>query len=318
MFYKDKVVLVTGGTGFVGSHIIQELIGTGAIIKAVNHERPLLIEDDRVEYVTGDLSNLDDCRRVLKGVDYVFHAAGAVAAAPVTAVNPMAAIATNLILTVQALQAATVENVKRFLLFSSSTGYPAFEHPVKEEEFWEGPTHPVYFGYGWMRRYLERLGEFCSQKSDMEVLLVRPTAVYGPRDNFDLKTCHVIPALIRRAVEGCDPYEVWGTGKEIRDFLHVRDLARGCLLMMEKAADCDPINIGYGTPVTIKEIVDIIVSASGHKPSKVIFDSSKPTAIPVRMTETSKAEKVLGFKPEITLESGLQETVCWFRETYVK
>ena len=191
MFYKDKIVLVTGGTGFVGTHIIQELLKNGAKVRVSLHERPMIIQDESIETIKADLTIQEDCLNAVKGVDYVFHAAGAVAAAGVTAGNLMPAITTNLILTVRMLEAAWSEKVDRFLLFGSSTAYPAADHPIKEEEMWSGPTYSSYFGYGWMRRYLERIGEFVSSKSDMKIALVRPTAVYGRRDNFDPATSHV-------------------------------------------------------------------------------------------------------------------------------
>ena len=318
MFYQGKVVLVTGGTGFVGTHLVQELLKCGAKVRVSVHRRPLIIEDERIETINADLTKQEDCLAAVKGVDYVFHAAGAVAAAAVTAGNSMAAINTNLILTAQMLQAAWSGNVDRFLLFSSSTGYPATDYPVKEEEMWSGPTHPSYFGYGWMRRYLERLGEFVVSKSNMKIALVRPTAVYGRWDNFDPATSHVIPALIRKAVEKQNPYEVWGSGEEIRDFLHITDLARGCLLMLEKYATCAPVNIGYGKAVTIREIVRIILEAAGYETATVAFNTSKPTAIPFRMVDTSKAKKILGFEPEVSLEGGLKDTVEWYAENRAK
>jgi len=314
MFYKDKIVLVTGGTGFVGTHIVQELLEQEAKVRVPIHNRSLVIKDGNIETIQADLTNNQDCMLAVEGVDYIFHAAGAVAAAGVTAGNPMSAITTNLVLTVRMLEAAWAAGVKRFLIFSSSTGYPAKEHPVKEEEFWAGQTHQVYFGYGWMRRYLERLAEFVASKSDMKIAIVRPTAVYGRFDNFDPVTSHVVPALIRKAVERLDPYEVWGSGEEVRDFLHVRDLARGCLLMLEKHAVCDPVNIGYGKTVTIKEVVQLILDTADYKDAKVVFNTSKPTAIPFRMVDTSKAKSTLGFEPEISLEEGLHDTVQWFKQ----
>jgi GDP-L-fucose synthase len=313
MFYRGKTVLVTGGTGFVGAHIVTELLKQDAKVRVPVHHRSPIIADKRIEAVKADLTKPDDCSAVVAGVDYVFHAAGAVAAAGVMSTNPMSAITPNLILTVQMLHAASTANVDRFLIFSSSTAYPAADYPIKEEEMWEGPTYPFYFGYGWMRRYFERLGEFVASKSNVKVAIVRPTAVYGRWDNFDLQTSHVIPALIRKAVERADPYEVWGSGNEVRDFLHVSDLARGCLLMLEKSANCDPINIGYGNVITIKDIVKAILAAADYSGAKVVFNSSKPSAIPFRMVDTSKAKRILGFAPEISLEEGIKDTVEWFR-----
>jgi GDP-L-fucose synthase len=313
MFYKGKKVLVTGGTGFVGTHIVEELLKQDALVRVPVHERKLVIEDNRIETMPADLTKLEDCVAVATGVDYVFHAAGAVAAVGVMAKNPMSAITSNLILTIQMLQAAWTAGVDRFLVFSSSTAYPAADYPIKEEELWEGPTYPFYFGYGWMRRYFERLGEFVASKSKVKVAIVRPTAVYGRWDDFDLETGHVIPALIRKAVDRVDPYEVWGSGDEVRDFLHVSDLARGCLLMLEKCADCDPVNIGLGKAVTIKEIIQNILKAADYSDARIVFDTSKPSAIPFRMVDISKARRLLGFEPKISLEDGLKDTVEWFK-----
>jgi GDP-L-fucose synthase len=318
MFYKNKVVLVTGGAGFVGTHFVEELLRQGALVRIPVHQRAPIVHDARIETVQADLTQLEDCRRTMRGVRYVFHAAGAVSAAAVTASNPMSAITTNLVLTAMTMQGAWMEGVERFLVFSSSTGYPAADHAITEEEMWTGPTYPAYFGYGWMRRYLERLSEFVASKSSMKIALVRPTAVYGRWDNFDPITSHVIPALIRRAVEKQNPYVVWGTGDEVRDFLHITDLVRGCLLMLEKHATCDPVNLGYGKVVTVKQIVQIILKAAGHEGAKLKFDTTKPSTIPFRMVDTSKAKRLLCFEPQVTLEDGLTDTVRWYVETFCK
>ena len=290
-FYEGKVVCVTGGTGFIGRHIVDELLAQGAYVRIPVHRRPLPVIDDRIQGIDADLFNEKDCRKTTEGVDYLFHAAGSIGAASVSALMQMDSITQNLVLTANILKAAWVSNVKRVLLFSSSTIYPVADHPVKEEEGWSGPVHPSYLGYGWMRRYLEKLGEFVAEKSGMQIALVRPTAVYGRHDNFDPAASHVIPALIRRAVEREYPYVVWGTGNEVRDFLHVTDLARGCLLMLEKYASCDPVNLGSARDITIRELVYLILSAAEHENAKVIFDATKPVTIPFRMVDTTKAKK---------------------------
>lgn len=318
MFYKDKLVLVTGGTGFVGIHIVEELLKAGARVRIPVHRRPLMIDHPAIEKVHADLMKEEDCQNVVKDVDYVFHAAGAVSSAAVTVAGPMEAITTNLILNARMLQAAWSARVKRFLIFSSSTGYPAVDYPVKEDQMWTAQPHPVYFGYGWMRRYLEILGEFVASKSDTKVAIVRPTAVYGRWDNFDPLTGHVVPALIKRAVAGENPFIVWGTGDEIRDFLHISDLAKGCLLMLEKHAVSDPVNIGYGAGITIKKIVTVILDCAGRRGLKIIFDSSKPTTIPVRLVDISKAKKLLGFEPKVSFEEGMRDLVNWYVESIKK
>ncbi|MGQ4809212.1 dTDP-4-oxo-6-deoxy-D-allose reductase [Candidatus Entotheonellaceae bacterium PAL068K] len=317
MFYHGKRVLVTGGTGFIGLHLVQALRQQGATVRVPLHQRSLRLPDAGLETIPADLTRLEDCQAVARGMDYVFHAAGAVAAAAVTVSNPMAAITTNLVLTAHILQAAWTEGVERALLFGSgTTAYPPADYAIKEEEMWSGPTYPAYFGYGWMRRYLERLSEFVATQSSLKIALVRPTAVYGRWDNVDPATSHVIPALIRRAIAKQNPYEVWGTGEEVRDFLHVTDLARACLLMLEKYATCDPVNIAYGKGVTIAEVVHRILAAAHHSQATVQFDASKPSTIRFRMVDTSKAKKVLGFEPQVSLAEGLSDTVKWYEQTY--
>ncbi len=314
IFYSGKTVLVTGGSGFVGSHIVEALVRQGARVRVPIHKRAVDLENTAVETFRADLQREEDCMEAVKGVDYVFHAAGSVGSASLKVDKAMASITGNLIMTSLMLQAAWSGKVKRFLLFGSSTGYPVSDHPVKEEEMWEGPPFEGYWGYGWMRRYLERLGEFVHSQSGVKVALARPTAVYGRRDNFEPDSSHVIPGLIRRAVEREDPFEVWGSGKEVRDFLHVSDLARGCLLLLEKHAECDPVNIGYGGGTTIRELARVVLGAAGHGGARVVFNASRPTAIPVRVVDTSKAKKILGFDPAVSLEEGVKDTVEWYVE----
>lgn len=312
-YFDNKLVVVTGASGFVGTHFVDALIRRNARVRAVVRQRKMNVQNEGLEIVTADLTRQEDCLRVMEGVDYVIHAAGAVSAAATTSDNPMNAITINLVLAAQVLQAAWTQKVKRFLLFSSSTGYPAADHPIKEEEMWTGPTYPGYFGYGWMRRYLERLGEFVASKSSVQIALVRPTAIYGPWDNFDPVTSHVFPALIRKAVERMDPYEVWGTGEEVRDVLHVTDLVRGSLLLLEKYAVCDPVNIGSGQAIKIKNIVRVILKAADYDDARVVYNTSKPSTIPVRMVDITKCRRLLGFEPQIELHDGMRATVAWYR-----
>jgi GDP-L-fucose synthase len=314
MFFERRLSLVTGGTGFIGTHLAKALLDQGGRVRLAVHQRPPILTDPRIEIMRADLTRQEDCLAAMKGVDFVFHAAGAVSGLGVTADHTMAGITTNLNLTAQVMQAAWTTNVGRILLFSSSTAYPASDHPIREEEMWNGPPHPSYLGYGWMRRYFERLAEFAANHSGLGIALVRPTAVYGPHNDFRPATSHVIPALVRKAVEKLNPFEVWGIGDEMRDFLHVTDFVRGCLLTMEKHAVCDPINIGYGSALPIRRVVEIILKAAGHSDAEVRFDATKPTAIPVRLVDTSKAKRLLGFEPQIRIETGLRDLVNWYAQ----
>jgi len=315
MFYRDKRVLVTGGTGFVGTHLVHELLKQGAHVRIPVHHRPPVVTDPRIETVSADLTKSEDCLSVMEGIDYVLHAAGAVGAAGVLPAHQLDGIAVNLILTSRVLQGAWNAGVERLMLLSSSTVYPAFSHSVREREAWDGPPHPTYMGYGWMKRYLEKLAEFAASRSSLKIAVVRPTAVYGRWDNFNPHTGHVIPSLIMRAVRREEPFVVWGTGDEVRDFLHITDLVRGCLLALERYAVCDPINIGCGETVTIRQIVAAVLKAAGQEGVKVVFDAGKPTTIPFRSVDISRARAILGFKPTVSLEEGLKDTVEWYVET---
>lgn len=313
-FYRDKRVLVTGGTGFIGRHLVMDLLAQAAHVVVPVHQRRLPPDLRGVDAPTADLTRPEDCLRVTQGVDHVFHAAGAVAGAGASGAEIMSAIVTNLTLTAHVLDAAWKNQVSRCLVFSSSTVYPSLEHPVREEDTSSGPPDDAYFGYGWMRRYVERLSEFVSRSSPMRVAIVRPTAVYGRHDDFDRATSHFVPALVRRAVERVHPYEVWGTGDETRDLVHVTDLARGCLLALQKHACADPINIGSGTAISVRDVVRIILDAAEYSDATVVFNPGRPGTIRSRMVDCTKARAVLGFQPLLPLEDGIRDTVRWYRE----
>ena len=313
-FYRDRLVLVTGGAGFVGGHFVEELLRRGARVRVPIHQRPMWVGHDRVESVAADLTRREDCQRVCHRVDAVVHAAGHVGAAGVGPFSVMSGIAANLTLTANMLEAAWAEEVHRVLVFSSSTAYPPVEHPVKEEEMWTCEPHSAYLGYGWMRRYLEKLCQYVDSQSDVGIAICRPTAIYGRHDNFDPATCHFLPALIHRAVKRERPFVVWGTGKEVRDILHVADLVRGGLLLLAKRAVLDPINIGAGQGTTIREVAQLVLEAAGHD-AEIVFDDTKPSTIPIRRADVSKARHLLGFTPQVALAEGIKDTVEWYKQT---
>jgi GDP-L-fucose synthase len=309
MFYHGKQVLVTGGSGFVGSHLVEALLTKGAKVRVPIHHHSLRVGRGVVEEVPADLMSYEACLNLLDGIDYVFHAAGSVGAAGVGPSDQMALINENLQLAGNIMRACWEAGTERLLLYGSSTGYPDVQYQVREEEMWDGPPHPAYMGYGWMRRYLEKIAEFVSSRSSLKIALVRPTAIYGERDASQ----HVIPSLIRRALSKEDPLLLWGDGSEVRDFLHVADLVRGSLMLLEKHAVCDPVNIGYGETCTIREVLSMILRYSGYTGCRVHCDESKPSTIRYRAVSIDKAKQLLGFAPQITLEEGLSRTVAYYQ-----
>lgn len=312
--FKDKLVVVTGGSGFIGTHYIEELLDRQARIRTHTHEKPMKLNDERVEVLPNiNLENIDDCRRLVKGADYVIHAAGKIGH-PSFIARDFQATLNQISVISNVLDACVSAGVKGFLDINSSTGYPDRRYPIKEDEFWDDEPYISYYGYGWMRRYREKVLEHASHISDMKIGICRGTAIFGPHDNFNLKTCHVVPALIKRVLSGEDPFTAWGSPDVVRDFLYVKDVVRGALLVLEKGESMKPYNLGYGSTVTIGDILTIILRVTAKTP-EVVWDNSKPTTIPFRMVSTERLNTELGFKPEYTFEEGIRETVEWFKES---
>ena len=312
--FKNKKVVVTGGSGFIGTHFIQELLNRGATVITHTHKNPLKIQDERIEVVENiDLETLDGALNLIVGADYVIHTAGYIGHPSSIATDfQIARNQINVITNV--LDACYQAGIEGFLDLNSSTGYPDRRYPITEDEYWDDEPYISYYGYGWMRRYREKVMEHTSHLTDMKIGIARGTAIFGPHDNFDLKTCHVVPALVKRVLSGEDPFAVWGSPDVVRDFLYVKDVVKGCLLVLENGESMRPYNVGYGSTVTIGDIVDVILKVTGKTP-KVEWDNSKPTTIPFRMVSTERITNELGFKPDYTFEEGMRETVDWYLET---
>lgn len=314
-FFKNKNVVVTGGSGFIGSHFLNELVKRGANVKTHTFKSPLQVESTGIEVIENiDLTKLDDCIKLIEGAEYVIHCGGAVAH-PSTVPTDVQISLAQLNLIGNVLEACAKTKVKRFLDLNSSTGYPDIRKPLTEDEFWVDEPYKSYYGYGWMRRYREKLMEHVSKFSGLEIALARCTAIFGPYDNFNLKTCHVVPALIKRHVLNQEnPFTVWGSPDVVRDFLYVKDVVNGALLILEKGKSMRPYNLGYGGGITIGEIVDTILKVTKETPT-VEWDASKPTTIPFRAVSTERIQNELGFKPTYTFEEGMKETIDWFKSS---
>ncbi len=310
MNYQDKTIVVTGGSGMIGTHMIEELLRRGADVRTHIHKSPLKIDDDRIEILYDiDLTNIDDCIELIDGADYVIHLAGMIA-------NPKY-VPTDFQITLNQITCLTNVidacqrcGVEKFIDLNSGTGYPLKDYPLKEEEYWDDEPYISYYGYGWMRRYREKVLEHCSHISDMEIYISRTTAVFGPHDNFDLETSHVIPALIKRSLKGENPFVVWGTPDVVRDFIYVEDVINGMLLIMDKGNPMEPYNLGSGESITIGRLVESVLTAGDLK-LNVEWDSTKPTTIPFKLADISKITE-LGFVPKYTFEQGIKKTIEWY------
>ncbi|HPG00746.1 MAG TPA: NAD(P)-dependent oxidoreductase [Kiritimatiellia bacterium] len=313
-YLSGKNVLVTGGAGFIGGNLVRRLADAGAKVRATLHKSQPAKRDVRVEYVTADLLREDECAGVCADMEYVFLCAANTSGAAVMEKTPLVHLTPNLIMNARMLEAAYTAGVNKTLFISSNTVYPVSDEPVKEDdcrnEFFE-----KYFVVAWMKRFTEIMCEMYATKikKPMQTVVVRPANAYGPGDKFDWETSHVLPALIRRVVERHAPIRVWGDGKDIKDFIYVEDLVDGLLMAMEKINGFDPINIASGKGYRLCDILDLIIKIDGYAGAKVEYDASKPTMIPKRLIDASKAKGLIGFEACTSMEEGLRKTIAWYK-----
>ena len=315
--FKNAKVLVTGGAGFVGINLINRLLDEGAQVRATLYNKDPVIKDHRIEYIRGDLRLEEDCEKVVDGMDYIFMCAANTSGAKVMSTTPLVHLTPNMLMNIQMLQAAYTFGVKKFLFISTNTVYPLTDFAVKESDV----TNEFYESYhivAWMKRFTEIVCEMYTNRirEPMKTVVVRPGNLYGPYDKFDWEKSKVIPAIMRRAIERHNPFEVWGDGMDLKDFLYIDDCIDGLMLAMEKLEEFEPINIASGIPVTIREVLAEILKSSEYTDADVQYDSSKPTMIPKRMIDISLAKEKLGFEPKVPLKDGIKRTVEWYKDYY--
>src|SRR3989344_985597 len=308
-FFESKKVLVTGGAGFIGTNLLLKLLEKGATVRATIHKKPSQIKDLKVEFVKADLTKPADCKRVVRGIDHVFMCAANTSGAAVIEKTPLAHVTPNVIMNSLMLEAAHKANVKKFLFISSNTVYPLTDYAVDEDDV-NYTLYEKYFPVGWMKLFTEKMCEMYSTKikNPMTTIVVRPGNIYGPYDHFDLESSHVIPALIKKVIEKQTPLAVWGDGKDIKDFIYAEDLVDGLLLAMEKINTFDPVNIASGKPTAIRYVLQTILRVENYKNPKIVFNSLKPTMIPIRLINIDKAGNILGFSPKTSIEIGIKKT----------
>jgi GDP-L-fucose synthase len=316
-FFAGQSVLVTGSTGLTGNSLVNALLDAGADVRATVHRRTPRFTDDRIEIMECDLTDANDCRRAVDGVKYVFHAAVNISGAGSMGASPMDLVTPNVVMDAQMLKASYDAQVEKFLTFGSSTSYPdTGDRPVKEEEILQGQPYEKYYFVGWMKRFTEILNEMYSRlRTPMTTIVLRPANIYGPHDDFQPATSHVTSALIRKAVERQNPFEVWGTGDDIRDLLYVDDLADASLLAMAKFDTYMTMNIGLGKGHSVNEILALILEIDEYDDAEIVMRADQPTMIPIRLIDVGFAEQAMGFRAKTSLKKGLTKTIDWYRES---
>lgn len=317
-FWSGKKVLISGGSGFIGSHVSELLVKKDAKVSILDHvkkENIVSIIND-VELIEGDIADIRTGQEACKDKDIVINMAARVGGIEYNRTHQGSILRENLLIACNMLEAARLAQVERFTEVSSACVYPKDAIiPTPEEEGFRSEPEPTNSGYGWGKRMGELLSKYYQEQYGMKIGIVRPYNAYGPRDHFDPKISHVIPALIKRVFDGEDPLVIWGSGNQTRAFLYVEDLAQGILLAAEKHNQADSINLGTDEEISIKDLIKTILVLSNSK-RQVIFDTTKPDGSPRRNSDNTKASKLIGFEAITKLEEGLRKTINWYKENY--
>jgi GDP-L-fucose synthase len=310
--WEGKRVVVTGGAGFLGSFVVETLRARGASQVAVPRS---------AEY---DLRTRDGIARLLTEArpDVVIHLAAHVGGIGANREHPAEFFYDNLMMGVQLFHACWRADVSKFVSVGTVCSYPKFARvPFVEEDLWGGYPEETNAPYGLAKKMLLVQAQAYHAQYGYRSLFLLPVNLYGPRDDFDPSSSHVIPALIRKCVEardaGADHIEVWGTGSATREFLYVEDAALGIVLAAERHDDCDPINLGSGMEIAIRDLVPMIAKLSGFE-GEIVWDRSKPDGQPRRCLDTSKARERFGFEASTPFEEGLARAIRWYEESRQK
>ncbi len=303
--FRGKTALVTGGTGLIGRQVVAILCDAGSHVRAVSLDN--LNIDTRAEHIYGDLTNYDFCKEVVKGVDFVFHLAGIKGSIEVTKSKPASFFVPLLMFNTNVLEASRVNKVKK-LVYTSSIGAYSSAEVFKESDNLEGP--PMDMFPGWAKRMAElQIKAYKIQYGMDNFSVVRPCNVYGPGDNFDPDNAMVIPSLMHRIYHKENPVMIWGDGTAVRDFAYSRDVAEGVILALYHGTKTGFVNLGSGTGVTIRALVETLRSFIDFN---YHFDTTKPSGFPKRVMDLSLAEKLIDYQPKTSLLEGLKETWDWF------
>ena len=313
-FYNKKNVLVTGAAGITGHSAVKRLLDDGANVRAaVYSNRKLNIKHPNLEVIQCDLMKHEDCMSVLKDMDICFNFVAFIKGAKgqSDSKNSLDLVRNNLFPSINMFDAAVRSKLDRFGFVGSSTMYPDVSYAVNEDEAYNSEPHKLYRGVGWMKRYSEKVIEYYNSISTTKFGMIRTTAIYGPNDAFN-DNGHVIPQLILKADSYMNPFEVWGDGNQIRDFIYVDDVVDGLMTVVEKNPNATPYNVATGKGTSVKELVETITDIYGYSP-EFKYDTTKPTMIPIRLVDVSRIKNELGWQSKYSLRDGLENTINWHK-----
>ena len=308
---REKRVVVTGGGGFLGSFLVDRLRQLGCERVMVPRKREF------------DLTTMDGIEKMFAAFqpEVIFHLAAVVGGIGANKVNPGSFFYQNAIMGIQLIEAARIHRVEKTIVAGSICSYPKFTPvPFKEEDLWNGYPEETNAPYGIAKKSLLVMCQAYRQQYGMNAIFLMPVNLYGPRDNFDLESSHVIPALIRKAVEardrGVNELVCWGDGSPTREFLYVEDAAEGLITAAENYNGEEPVNLGSGFEVSIKDLTEKITRLAGFHGS-LVWDTARPNGQPRRMLDTTRAAGFFGFRAKVNLEDGLEKTIAWYEKNPV-
>jgi GDP-L-fucose synthase len=308
-FFEDRRIVVTGGAGFLGSYVIEGLQRRGC--------KNILVPKIE-EY---DLVQMDNIIRMYSDMkpDIVIHLAAVVGGIGANREHPGEFFYKNLMMGVQLIEQGRLNNIEKFVAIGTICAYPKFTPvPFMEEDLWDGYPEETNAPYGLAKKMLLVQSQSYRAEYGFNSIFLLPVNLYGPGDNFDPASSHVIPALIKKCVDaiesGADHIDCWGTGDVSREFIYASDAAEGILLATELYNGAEPVNIGAGFEITIKDLAEKIVRLTGFG-GEIRWDPSKPDGQPRRCLDTSRAKKLFGFEAKMTFEEGLKTTIEWYKQS---
>lgn len=304
----QKKILVTGGAGFLGRQVVSELCGLGA-------------RADKITVVRsrdGDLRQLENCQRAVAEQDLVIHLAAHVGGIGLNQQKPAELFYDNLMMGAQLIHAAHQAGVEKFVCVGTICAYPKFTPvPFKEDDLWNGYPEETNAPYGIAKKALLVQLQAYRQQYGLNGIYLLPVNLYGPEDNFDLHSSHVIPALIRKVYEaqqrGEKKFPIWGDGSPTREFLYSKDAARGIAIATQKYNDPEPVNLGTNYEISIRNLVELICELMEFD-GELVWETDKPNGQPRRCLDTTRAKEAFGFTAETDLRQGLKNTIDWYRK----
>lgn len=310
-FWSDKQVVVTGGAGFLGSHVVGVLKAAGLRDKQISVPRS----------ASCDLLEMENCRKVARNADVIIHLAAVVGGIGFNREHPGQLFYQNMIMGTQLMEAAREAGVEKFVSIGTVCAYPKFTPvPFREEDLWIGYPEETNAPYGLAKKMLLVQGQAYRQEYGFNSIYLLPVNLYGPGDNFDPRSSHVIPALIKKCVDaqqrGDQQVVVWGTGSATREFIYVEDAAEGILMAAERYDGDEPVNLGAGMEIAIRELVELIAELTGFE-GEIVWDATKPDGQPRRGLDVTRAEQYFGFRASTDFSEGLRRTIAWYREHQV-